>query len=109
MAACHQVFSQPELAENIFIHLTAGEVLCNVQRTCREWKATVEWSNPISQALFIRPIYTESVVNDGSDTLYYMVDAMDDPIVVSAHPLIGRYVSQSSNRKGLCRPEASWR
>ncbi|KAK4952002.1 hypothetical protein LTR10_009922 [Elasticomyces elasticus] len=54
--AVGNVFATVELAELIFLDLSMRDVLCGVKGTCREWKAVVDSSLPIQQALFLRPI-----------------------------------------------------
>ncbi|KAK3629326.1 hypothetical protein LTR56_018101 [Elasticomyces elasticus] len=54
--AMSELFGIAELLEMVFLGLSMRDVLCNVQRTCRTWKAVVDSSLPIQQALFLKPI-----------------------------------------------------
>jgi hypothetical protein len=54
-----RVFAVTELAEAIFLELPVRQILVNVQRVCRQWKAVVDGSTPLQQALFFKPTTTE--------------------------------------------------
>lgn len=55
-SACARTFNVPELAEEILLHLPPENLLCRVQRVCRQWRRVVEESELIQQYLFFRPI-----------------------------------------------------
>ncbi|GIZ49639.1 hypothetical protein CKM354_001266800 [Cercospora kikuchii] len=55
-SACARTFNVPELAEEILLHLPPDNLLCRVQRVCRQWRRVVEESELIQQYLFFRPI-----------------------------------------------------
>ncbi|KAK5693458.1 hypothetical protein LTR97_010027 [Elasticomyces elasticus] len=60
--AALKVFGTNELAEMIFLGLPIRDVLTSTQRICREWKAVIEGSLPIQQALFRKPISDERLM-----------------------------------------------
>jgi hypothetical protein len=51
-----QVFGTFELAEAIFLELGMSDLLCGVQRTCKQWKAVLDTSLPLQQTLFLKPV-----------------------------------------------------
>lgn len=55
-SACVRTFNITELAEEIFLHLSPENLLCRVQRVCRQWRRMVESSELIQQYLFFKPI-----------------------------------------------------
>ncbi|PIA97345.1 hypothetical protein CB0940_06552 [Cercospora beticola] len=57
--AIDQVFSMPELIENIVGHLPANQILVN-QRVCHTWKYAIA-SKDLQEKLYLRPSSTELV------------------------------------------------
>lgn len=53
--AASKVLQIPELFEQILRELPQRDILLNVQRTCRAWKAVVDTSPPIQRRLFFAP------------------------------------------------------
>lgn len=56
MTSCETVFSIAELAEAVFLELSMTDLLCTVQQTCKLWKATVDSSTRLQQALYFTPV-----------------------------------------------------
>ncbi|KAM3424360.1 hypothetical protein BST61_g11102 [Cercospora zeina] len=54
--AATRVFNTFELAEQIFLDVPPRTILVSIQRTCKQFKAVVEGSSPLQQALFFEPI-----------------------------------------------------
>lgn len=59
------VFDTLELAELILGELCMRDLLISVQRVCRHWKATIDGSPKLQEALFFRPINNKRLVYRG--------------------------------------------
>ena len=117
MSAGEKVFSITELAEAIFLELSITDLLCRVQKTCRRWKAVIDDSTPLQQALFLKPI-SHTLASSTLD--FYTAPARhrdSAPAAIVEHPLLTRIGSGgtslarlfSSNPDAVSCPEASWR
>lgn len=114
MSACDTVFHITELAEAIFLELSISTLLCNVQRTCRHWKAVVDESTRLQQALFFKSIswYPEDRSKQYSpnvaDRTYHA--AVEHPLLTKIGSG-GRTLARAFelNLDAVLRPEASWR
>ncbi|KAK5169447.1 uncharacterized protein LTR77_005423 [Saxophila tyrrhenica] len=62
MTACHKVFDIAELAEAIFLELPIRDQLCGVQQTCQQWKAIIDNSVQLQEALFFKPVAGPPIV-----------------------------------------------
>ncbi|CAK1368028.1 unnamed protein product [Cercospora beticola] len=122
--ACQRTFNVPELAEEILLHLPPQNLLCQVQRVCRQWRRTVESSELIQQYLFFRPIpqscelveqralistsELEHTGGHGHEIEFFEPWASGVPIL--ENPWLYLLSSDADQTKQLhCYPEASWR
>ena len=85
------------------------DLLVNVQRTCKQWKAVLDGSRKLQQAMFFQPITDQGVH-------YHSNSLVDNPSRVIAHPFIQDLETEHLHDKykysksaGLWRPDASWR
>ncbi|KAI5358791.1 putative F-box domain-containing protein [Septoria linicola] len=58
-SAFSKTFGAIELAEMIFLHLPPENLLCKIQRVCRQWRDIVQSNELIQQYLFLAPIPVE--------------------------------------------------
>ena len=120
MSPCERVFSIAEVVENIFLELCCRDLLCNVQRICKSWKAIVDDSTPLQEALFNKPIQGPQLLWFGKKGEWLTYAEETKHYRIAEHPLItmaGEYMLgfETDNFKyhprltAIRRPEASWR
>ena len=86
-----------EVAERIFLELPPREILVAIQRTCRHFKAVVDGSKLLQQALLFEPILEPHVKS--VNTFCFL-----------AHPLLEKMVENDTAVKARCHhASASWR
>lgn len=101
----------------IFMELWFRDVLCNIQRVCKEWRDIVEASTPIQQALFFKAIPARPVQWYQTRRLrsyaQRWADASDSTAhrIGLGHPLIFASSGYQSEERIeiLQRGDASWR
>lgn len=119
-SASQRVWALPELAELIFLELPPREILVNVQRTCRQWKAVVDGSTAAQQALFFKPISDQRLHyeawNDEEDAypgLTTQETLEGARPVASPISFTGRgcwcRLREIMSRPGMDHPNASWK
>jgi hypothetical protein len=118
-----KVFNIVELAEHIFLDLPPRDILVNIQRTCKQFKAVVEGSGPLQQALFFEPISPIRLqlarCNKRSRcSSKWMLSTLGDAYCftegdsycVWIHPLFGRIKENDPRYEARCTyVNASWR
>jgi hypothetical protein len=55
-ASVENVFGFPHLAEKILLHMRIKDLLVNAQRVSKQWKAVIDSSTRLQQALFFKPL-----------------------------------------------------
>jgi hypothetical protein len=120
MAACHRVFSLPELAEAVFLRLPMRDLLCGVIQTSQNWKEVVDASLPLQRALFQKPSSKTTLsFFRGSEDFSIphrwatSADEMKSRSIIS-HPMIhllrhGIDKLSEQRQAAFVRPKASWR
>ncbi|KAK5164135.1 uncharacterized protein LTR77_010226 [Saxophila tyrrhenica] len=122
MTACHKTFAVAELAEAIFLELSMSDLLCAVQATCQHWKAIVDSSTHLQQALFFSPVPIAPLSwRDDEDDEEWQQDAGGEWVwpagvetrKICEHPLISRTLTDDAfdwdALRRLAIHGASWR
>lgn len=100
--ACLAVFDTAELAEAIFLELPMRGLLVNVQRTCKQWKAVLDGSRKLQQAMFFEPIADQAL---HPDTPHELAETRP-----AAHPLvIGPYLNPRADKYKYSQLDVLWR
>lgn len=112
--ASARTFNLTELAEGIFLQLPPNQILTRVQRVCHHWKAVVEKSTPIQQALFFEPIPSEPIHDTAmlNNQHWATVASPTTPVKLVEHRLIGMRSTHSGvwpRAEDVAYPQASWR
>ena len=113
----NSAFAITEIAERIFLELPPREILVSIQRTCRQFKAVVDGSKPLQQALFFEPItktqlkrvfWTRWGIDEDDGLACVNNDSRSHCIL--AHPLLDKVINGDSTTEAYCRyAGASWR
>ncbi|KAK5715313.1 hypothetical protein LTR17_016829 [Elasticomyces elasticus] len=109
--AMSELFGIAELLEMLFLGLSMRDVLCNVQRTCRTWKAVVDNSSPIQQALFLKPVTSMRLrCDDGAKDTWMDGDQSIPPPVIFEHPIMTLLFDHTDKAFSTCttHPTGSW-
>ncbi|KAL2074674.1 hypothetical protein VTL71DRAFT_8453 [Oculimacula yallundae] len=128
--AAHQVFSTPELLENVLCRLSFHDLLVNAPRVNRTWSAIVESSPSIQKTLFFLPAFGSAlpqpcpVLRYSSETRFvdrrmrnWDTDATKQgkrilrnewPDVSGFKPY-NRNLASSTRKEAVGRQNASWR
>lgn len=112
----------PEILELILLQLPLQDLLVTAQRVCCAWKAVIDSSSPIQQALFFRPLHPASVAAAAPHAqrpLNPLLQAAFPPWFRSTHQPAcpGPKVVESmpwargdpAHRAAFMRDDASWR
>ncbi|KAK3642260.1 hypothetical protein LTR56_010837 [Elasticomyces elasticus] len=108
--AMSELFGIAELLEMVFLGLSMRDVLCNVQGTCRTWKAVVDSSLPIQQALFLKPITSMRLrCDDATDDWMDGDQSIPQPVIYE-HPFMTLLFDHSDKAFSICTKHAtgSW-
>lgn len=109
----------PELLEQVFLHLTQGEIL-RVQRVSRFWCDTISESPSLQHKLFFQPLPASKAVgkrpefNPIVEALFpflFEMHAFPSAWIIEseAEKTVQHWAGNPARRRAVFRPEASWR
>ena len=110
--ASQRVLATTELFELILLGLPIRQLLIKIPLVCKHWKATIDSSPKLQQALFFQPIPHELLqllTLSEKPTVKAWKRSHSDPYEYTVLMNPFSYIYMRDRSEALLRPEASWR